>query len=175
MRHSGSPSIFRTLLAVSDLAISQRFYEALLGTKGRLVAPGRMYFDCGKVILGILDVSSLPKRTRPTAAEALYFATDELDIIYRRAAKLKCLDPTSIHGDPENPAGRMVVRPWGELSFYVNDPSGNPLCFVATSTLFTGTPRQIRELRRPSPSSPPSDGTKKPVARNAPSKGNDRG
>jgi hypothetical protein len=32
----------------------------------------------------------------------------------------------------------MVVRPWGERSFYVKDPWGNGLCFVDEKTLFTG-------------------------------------
>ncbi|MGA8663757.1 MAG: VOC family protein [Thermoplasmata archaeon] len=44
--------------------------------------------------------------------------------------------------------GEMVVRPWGERSFYATDPSGNPLCFVDSRTLFTGTPRQVAALRR---------------------------
>jgi len=35
-------------------------------------------------------------------------------------------------------AGEIVKRPWGELSFYVEDPWGNGLCFVDETTLFTG-------------------------------------
>jgi hypothetical protein len=31
-----------------------------------------------------------------------------------------------------------VVRPWGERSFYVEDPWKNPLCFVEEGTVYTG-------------------------------------
>ena len=34
-----------------------------------------------------------------------------------------------------------TTRPWGERSFYLRDPFGNPLCFVDAATLFTG-PRE---------------------------------
>jgi hypothetical protein len=34
--------------------------------------------------------------------------------------------------------GGIVVRPWGERSFYVVDPWGNPLCFVEEGTVYTG-------------------------------------
>jgi hypothetical protein len=33
--------------------------------------------------------------------------------------------------------GVIAQRPWGERSFYMNDPSGNPLCFVDEKTVFT--------------------------------------
>jgi hypothetical protein len=36
------------------------------------------------------------------------------------------------------PAGEPVVRPWGENSFYVDDPTGNPLCFVEAGTIYAG-------------------------------------
>jgi hypothetical protein len=36
--------------------------------------------------------------------------------------------------------GAVAERPWGERSFYMRDPAGNPLCFVDASTLFTGRP-----------------------------------
>ena len=32
----------------------------------------------------------------------------------------------------------IVTQPWGERSFYAEDPFGNKLCFVDRSTLFTG-------------------------------------
>jgi hypothetical protein len=37
--------------------------------------------------------------------------------------------------------GQIATRPWGERSFYTQDPFGNPLCFVDSNTLFTGKPR----------------------------------
>jgi hypothetical protein len=36
------------------------------------------------------------------------------------------------------PAGGIVVRPWGERSFYAEDSWGNPLCFVEQGTVYTG-------------------------------------
>ena len=36
------------------------------------------------------------------------------------------------------PAGQAIVRPWGERSFYVEDPWGNPLCFVDRGTIYAG-------------------------------------
>jgi hypothetical protein len=44
-------------------------------------------------------------------------------------------------GDGRLPMGRIAVRPWGERSFYLHDPFGNPLCFVDARTLFTGASR----------------------------------
>jgi hypothetical protein len=36
--------------------------------------------------------------------------------------------------------GRIARRPWGERSFYLREPFGNPLCFVDSAALFTGRP-----------------------------------
>jgi catechol 2,3-dioxygenase-like lactoylglutathione lyase family enzyme len=148
MSRGSTPRIYRLLLQAKNLRTSRRFYEALLGTKGREVGGGRVYFDCGPVILGILDSSKAPKKDLSRPTEAVYFATEDLAGIHRRAKKLKCLSRELLHGDPDSPMGEMVVRPWGERSFYAADPSGNPLCFVDARTLFTGTPRQIAALNR---------------------------
>jgi len=142
-----TPAIFRVLLAATDLRRSRAFYESLLGTRGRSVAPGRVYFDCGPVILGILDYSEAPARDLPESAESIYLSTRDLEGVHERAHRLGCLDPGLIHNDPSSPAGAPVVRPWGERSFYCHDPSGNSLCFVEDSTKFTGTPRQIAALK----------------------------
>jgi uncharacterized glyoxalase superfamily protein PhnB len=37
-----------------------------------------------------------------------------------------------------DPLGQIADRPWGERSFYVADPFGNPVCFVSRETVFTG-------------------------------------
>ena len=34
--------------------------------------------------------------------------------------------------------GDITVKPWGERSFYVEDPWGNGICFVDETTRFTG-------------------------------------
>ena len=148
MKRNVAPRIFRVLVQAKDLDQSERFYEALLGTRGRRVAGGRIYFDCGPVILGILDSASEGRDPPRPPTEALYFASADLEGVYRRARALGSLSAELIHNDVDNPAGEIVVRPWGERSFYVIDPSGNPLCFVDDHTLFTGTARQIDALRR---------------------------
>ncbi len=148
MRKPRAPSIFRILVAAKDLQASRRFYERLLGIKGRRVAEGRIYFDCGSVILGLLDRSSGDDSDRSAPAEALYFATPSVEGIYRRARRLGCLSSELLHGDPSSPMGKVVVRPWGERSFYVTDPSENSLCFVDARTTFTGTRRQVMALKQ---------------------------
>ncbi len=112
-----NPRLFRLLLEVSELERAVTFYSELLGTTGQPVRGGRHYFDCGGVIVGLVDVSPAGRAPRPIT-EYLYFAVPNLDVVYRRAASL--------------------VRPWGERSFYVADPYGNRLCFVDDTTLFFG-------------------------------------
>jgi catechol 2,3-dioxygenase-like lactoylglutathione lyase family enzyme len=142
-----SPRIFRILVSAKDLNESRRFYESLLGSRGRVVGGGRVYFDCGSVILGVLDRSTEGSRVRTRPAEAVYLATSDLEGLFRRAKRLRCLDRGLLHGDPNSPLGSISVRPWGERSFYAEDPAGNPLCFVDAKTLFTGTPSQVAALR----------------------------
>jgi len=55
--------------------------------------------------------------------------------VYDRAQALGCLAEERVHDDK---AGEIVTRPWGERSFYCDDPWGNGLCFVDEKTLFTG-------------------------------------
>jgi catechol 2,3-dioxygenase-like lactoylglutathione lyase family enzyme len=151
MKKGGTPRIFRLLLPARNLEEARQFYESLLATRARTVAGGRVYFDCGPVILGILDYSSRKGSDLSIPTEAVYFATDDLEEVHRRAVGLDCLSTERIHDDPTQPMGGIVVRPWGERSFYAEDPSGNPLCFVDDRTLFTGTARQLAALRAHSP------------------------
>ena len=55
--------------------------------------------------------------------------------MYERARTLQCLSRQEIH---DAPGGGIVVRPWGERSFYAEDPWKNPLCFVEEGTVYTG-------------------------------------
>jgi catechol 2,3-dioxygenase-like lactoylglutathione lyase family enzyme len=148
MERARVPTVFRILVEATDLEGSCRFYEALLGEKGRRVASDRSYFDCGPVILGVVGRHAGAARRRSPPAEAIYFATERLEVIHRRARRLGCLVPDLLHGDASSPMGEIRVRPWGERSFYAQDPSGNPLCFVDARSKFTGTRRQVAALRR---------------------------
>jgi catechol 2,3-dioxygenase-like lactoylglutathione lyase family enzyme len=125
------PKIFRITVQVSNLAEAVRFYSALLGIEGRPIRGGRHYFDCGSIILALIA----PEGGAQPNPDDIYFSVKDLDAIHARAEKLGCLAKSEVHDEP---AGNIVVRPWGERSFYVADPSGNELCFVDTSTIFTG-------------------------------------
>lgn len=152
MKRDKTPRLFRVLLPAKDLQHSRRFFESLLASRGRPVADGRIYFDCGSVIVGILDYSAPGARLTPPT-EAVYLSTRELEGLHRRARRLGCLSTGLLHGDPSSPLGEITVRPWGERSFYAQDPSGNTLCFVDARTVFTGTRDQISALRKASKNS----------------------
>ena len=44
------------------------------------------------------------------------------------------LAPYDVHGER---GSVVIVRPWGERSFYIVDPWGNDLCFCENGTLYT--------------------------------------
>jgi len=122
--------MFRINIEVGDLAAAVSFYTKLLGIEGRRQAGSRCYFECGSVTLQVLDVSSL--RGPHPAAKSLYFTVNDLEAAYERAKALKCLSPADVHGAT---GGEIAVRPWGERSFYAEDPWKNPLCFVGASKI----------------------------------------
>ena len=127
------PQFFRLNLEVGDLELAISFYTSLLGIQGRKQAGSRCYFNCGPVTLQVLDVSSV--REPHPAAKALYFTVSDLDAAHQRAGALNCVSRESVH---DAPGGGIVVRPWGERSFYVEDPWENPLCFVEEGTVYAG-------------------------------------
>ncbi|MFN0009359.1 MAG: VOC family protein [Planctomycetota bacterium] len=128
------PKLYRVILQVSDLDRAEEFYAKLLGAKGRRVHGSRHYFDCGPVILALVDPRNDGEKARPNP-DHVYFSVKDLETVHARAKRLGCLSKDDVHGEP---AGEMVERPWGERSFYARDPFGNPLCFVDEKTLFTG-------------------------------------
>ena len=125
------PSLYRTIFQVTGLDPAVAFYSQLLGQPGRRVADTRHYFDCGPVILALVDEGA---NARPNP-DYTYFATSELEALHSRCRALDCLVAGDVHGEP---AGEIAVRPWGERSFYARDPLGSGLCFVDEGTLFTG-------------------------------------
>lgn len=127
--------LFRVILQVANLDQAAEFYSKLLDNKGRRIPRAtRHYFDCGPVILALVDPSAGGEPAKPIP-DYIYFALGHLEKVYERARKLGCLSKEDVHGAS---AGEIVVRPWGERSFYVEDPWGNGLCFVDEKTLFTG-------------------------------------
>jgi catechol 2,3-dioxygenase-like lactoylglutathione lyase family enzyme len=131
-----APRLFRVILPVADTDGAARFYTELLGCEGQRVSPGRYYFDCGGTILALVDprADGDPWDPRPNQ-DHVYFAVADLEQRFAAAQRLGCLSKEPVH---EAPGGAIVVRPWGERSFYAVDPTGNKLCFVDDTTLFTG-------------------------------------
>jgi predicted enzyme related to lactoylglutathione lyase len=127
------PQFFRLNVEVGNLEQAINFYSTLLDIQGRKQPGARSYFECGPVTLSVIDVSSVGNPH--TAAKALYFTVRDLDAAFARANELGCLSQESVH---DAPGGGIVVRPWGERSFYAVDPWGNPLCFVEEGTVYTG-------------------------------------
>jgi catechol 2,3-dioxygenase-like lactoylglutathione lyase family enzyme len=131
---SAAPAVFRVALEVTDSAATGRSYADLLGVEARAVGGGRVYFDCGPVILALVDVSGERRKPKPVAQD-VYFAVEDVKSVHARAKRLGWLADGDVHGES---GGAIVTRPWGEKSFYAVDPFGNRLCFVDRKTLFTG-------------------------------------
>lgn len=132
---STAPKLFRIILQVGDLDKAAEFYSKLLGDEGRRIPrASRHYFDCGPVILALVDPTTGGEAAMPLP-DYIYFAVGDLEQVYARATELNCLSLEDVHGAS---AGEIATRPWAERSFYVNDPWGNGLCFVDDTTLFTG-------------------------------------
>ena len=122
--------IFRIIVEVGGGDPALDFYAQLLDATARKVGGGRIYFDCGAVILALLE------KPKPSPLpELMYFAVSALEEVHARAKELSCLSNEDVHGKS---AAEIAVRPWGERSFYVEDPWGNRMCFVDERTLFTG-------------------------------------
>jgi hypothetical protein len=127
--------LFRIILQVDDLDKAAEFYSKLLDDPGRRIPrASRHYIDCGPVILALVDPTPGGEEAKPVP-DKIYFAVGDLEKVYVRASELGCLSTDDVHGAS---AGEIVVRPWGERSFYVYDPWRNGLCFVDEKTLFTG-------------------------------------
>jgi len=132
----GAPKLFRIALQVGDLNQAGEFYAKLLDDPGIPIPRGsRHYFNCGPVILALVDVTKGTGETPQPTPDYIYFAVSNLEEIFERAQVMNCLCRDRYH---DQQAGEIVMRPWGERSFYVEDPWGNGLCFVDETTLFTG-------------------------------------
>lgn len=134
MKNAPAPVLFRVALEIAGLDAAAGFYEKLLAMEGRRVGGGRLYFDCGQIILALVDVAAGGKKPAPIS-QNVYFAVPDVEAVHSRADALGCLSTEKIHGAS---GGDLVKRPWGERSFYVQDPFGNKLCFVDGTTLFRG-------------------------------------
>ena len=132
----GAPRMFRIALQVGDLAAAGEFYSKLLDDPGIPIPRGsRHYFNCGPMILALVDVAKGAGEQLQPTPDYIYFAVNNLEEVFARAKEMNCLCKDRYH---DQNAGEIVKRPWGEVSFYVEDPWGNGLCFVDETTLYTG-------------------------------------
>ena len=123
------------IVPVTNLEDAVRFYSALFNSPGFRVSNGRHYFNCGGVILAVYDaVADGDREAVRHNAEHIYFAVPDLQAVYTRAVQTGRLSTET--GDGKLPMGEIAKRPWGEVSFYLNDPSGNPLCFVDEQSVY---------------------------------------
>ena len=130
--------LFRVIMPVGNIDEGSKFYSALLDNPGFRISGGRHYFQCGQVILAVYDATADGDaaggvRSNP---QHVYFAVLDLQATFARAQKLGGL--LTEMGDGGLPMGEIARRPWGELSFYLDDPWGNPLCFVDETSIFRG-------------------------------------
>ena len=68
-------SIFRVIVPVDGIQQGVDFYAALFGTPGERVSGGRHYFQCGPVVLALVDPASERQPFRPNP-DWLYLAGD---------------------------------------------------------------------------------------------------
>lgn len=131
------PRLYRVIMPVADIERAASFYAELLGLDGMRISPGRHYFDCEGVILALYNPKADGDRAEPRPNfEHVYFAVADLEAFHQRAERLGGLSNET--GDGRLPMGKIAQRPWGERSFYMHDPFGNPLCFVDETSLYTG-------------------------------------
>lgn len=132
------PHLFRVIVPVGDIDRAASFYGIVLGSAGERISPGRHYFDCEGTILACYDPRADGDGGIATPLpEPVYIAVDDLESTYERAGEAGAsFSPATV---PDvGPLGQIATRPWGERSFYMEDPFGNPLCIVARDSVFTG-------------------------------------
>ena len=121
--------LYRVILPVTSIDGAAAFYAQVLGQSGQRVSAGRHYFDCGGTILACYSSrEDGDAHDVPANPEHIYFAVDDLEAVFARCSRAGCkqLDPN------------IKTRPWGERSFYAQDPFGNGICFVDETSVFVG-------------------------------------
>src|SRR5436305_14522037 len=97
-----TPSLFRVFIPVSDFERAKNFYESLLGIQGNVIHGGRVYFQCGPVIVAVIENSGTP------IGDHVYFSVPNLEAVFTRAKDLDCLEKGELHGSD---GGEINVRP----------------------------------------------------------------
>lgn len=132
--------LFRVILPVADIEVATAFYQALLGgCEGERVTTGRHYFDCDGVLLACWDpVADGDEEWPGPNLGYVYLSTEEpLEAVRARVLAAGAV-PDDVRGD-------VGARPWGERSFYAQDPWGNRFCVVERGTEYRGGPFTLTE------------------------------
>jgi catechol 2,3-dioxygenase-like lactoylglutathione lyase family enzyme len=128
--------LFRVILPAIDIERSVGFYAAVLQDPGVRVSPGRHYFHCEPTILAIVSPRADGAVDAPDPKpneDHVYFSVEGVEAALER---VKAAGPRGV--DVPGQTKGIADRPWGERSFYCQDPAGNPICFVEAGTEFTG-------------------------------------
>jgi catechol 2,3-dioxygenase-like lactoylglutathione lyase family enzyme len=124
--------LYRIIFPVPDIDHAAKFYSDILGQQGNRVSPGRHYFNLGGTILALYDPGAdgddVHQKWSFHDNQYIYISTDMLEVTHQRCQLSHCR-----HVDTT-----IQTMPWGERLFYAHDPFGNPICFVDSSTVFTG-------------------------------------
>src|SRR5712692_3591562 len=79
------PRSSKSFCKVSDLDKAAEFYSQLLDDEGRRIPrASRHYFDCGPVILALVDVTAGGEAAKPLP-DYIYFAVNNLEDVHARA------------------------------------------------------------------------------------------
>ncbi len=117
-----------TTRALEWLANAFGFRERLRfeDDEGR-VTHAEMEVGDGEIFLGWPGPNYRSPRSAGVVGVGIHAYVDDVDAHYERARA----------AGAEITDG-VAEQPWGERSFYLRDPFGNKLCFVAAGTEFTG-------------------------------------
>lgn len=121
--------LYRVIVPVKSIEKATEFYSRILNMEGTRVSSGRHYFNCGGTILAcydpVADGDDLEPKPNP---DHIYISVADIEKIFNL---IKDLDASLIQDSIKN-------QPWGEKTFYIKDPFGNPICFVDEKTVFMG-------------------------------------
>ncbi|MBI4836774.1 MAG: VOC family protein [Candidatus Abawacabacteria bacterium] len=130
--------LYRVIVPVTDIEVAAQFYGQVLETPGERVSPGRHYFHCDGTVLACYDPArdgdQLSYGWQMHENQYLYFAVEDLSKV---RGLLKKAGASAL--------GKVQAMPWGETLLYAKDPFGNPISFVDSKTVFTGTSKSSKK------------------------------
>lgn len=116
------------MLQADNIERAAVFYESVLKVRGERVGPGRHEFNLGGVTLCCVDPASDGQGSGAGSnPDLLCIAVDDLEAAYARAERAGCQWLDGIE-----------TKAWGERSFTLRDPFGNPICLADAASLRVG-------------------------------------